>query len=716
MNIDGTGVDIHNYGRIVGTGDQRNGTIYSDATADEFSINNYRYGVVDAGDGNQGAGIALQLGSEVDADIYNSGLIQGRGQAAADTGLAGDGIRLFSGVEGESTFEGDITNHGRILSESGVGPTAGVRVANGVGFDGTITNGSHGVIAGVNNGLYFGTGEHDADVKNYGTISSDSRAVNIDGTGVVLHNYGRIVGTGDQRNGTIYSDATADDFNIYNYRHGVVDAGDGNQGAGIALQLGSEVEADIYNSGLIQGRGQADAASGLAGDGIRLFSGVEGESTFEGDITNHGRILSESGVGPTAGLRVANGVGFDGTITNGRHGVISGVNNGLYFGTGEHDADVYNYGLISSDSRAVNIDGSGVDFQNYGKVLGTGDQRNGTIYSDATAEDFSIVNYRYGLVDAGEGNRGAGISLQIGDVDGDVVEADVTNYGVIRGRGEQQGNNQDGDGIRVFSGVGEGSTVFQGDIVNRGTIDADDEGIEVNSGVDFIGDITNFGLIKSGDNGVLAAVNSVVTGDIVNHGRIVTVDDGVDLASGVSLTGDIRNSGVIKADSSGIEIGDVDAFDGRIVNDGTITGDVDGDGEGYAIEADDAEVDLHVVNNGTLNGDVVLGAGNDTFDGSNGQLNGELNGGGGDDDLTGGQNADTFVFEQGTDRDTVFEFQLNRDRLDVSDFGFGDVNEFLDNAEDVNGDAVITLNEEGTDQIVLVGIDVNQLDANEFVI
>ena len=194
---------------------------------------------------------------------------------------------------------------------------------------------NRGAIDGGINGVNFANGgESSGTLRNYGTVSSDSRAVNIGGDGIQVQNYGKILGTGDQRNGTIYSDATADNFSISNYRYGVIDAGEGNQGAGIALQLGSRTDADIYNSGLIQGRGQADATTGLAGDGIRLFSGVEGESTFRGDITNHGRILSESDVGPTAGVRVANGVGFDGTITNGSHGVISGVNNGLYFGTG----------------------------------------------------------------------------------------------------------------------------------------------------------------------------------------------------------------------------------------------------------------------------------------------------------------------------------------------------------------------------------------------
>ena len=247
-----------------------------------------------------------------------------------------------------------------------------------LGEDALIDN--DGLIVGGFNGVNFVNGGLSSGLlRNDGTISSDSRAVNIGGDGVRVENYGRIIGTDDQRNGTIYSDATANDYSISNRRDAVVDAGLGNDGAGIALQLGSLVDGSIDNTGTIRGRGQAEASSGLAGDGIRLFSGVEGPSTFEGNITNDGRILSDSEVGPVAGLRVANGVNFDGTITNGRRGEISGANNGLYFGTGEHDAVVVNHGLISSDSRAVNIDGSGVELNNFGDIIGTGDQRNGTV-------------------------------------------------------------------------------------------------------------------------------------------------------------------------------------------------------------------------------------------------------------------------------------------------------------------------------------------------
>ncbi|MCG8504237.1 MAG: hypothetical protein MI755_06500 [Sphingomonadales bacterium] len=803
VNIGGEGILVANHGRIVGTGDQRNGTIYSDATADEYAIINGRRGVIDAGLDNDGAGIALQLGEEVDAGILNSGTIRGRGQAPNQTpegtpnGLAGDGIRLFSGVDGSSTFDGNIVNNGRILSDSEQGPVAALRVANGVNFDGAIVNGRRGEISGANNGLYFGTGEHDARVKNFGLISSDSRAVNIDGSGVELNNFGRILGTGDQRNGTVYADGTANDYAINNGRRGVIDAGEGNDGAGIALQLGTAVDADIANFGTVQGRGQAPnltpegTPNGLAGDGIRLFSGVDGSSTFDGNIFNNGRLLSESEQGPIAGLRVANGVNFDGTIFNGRRGEISGANNGLYFGTGEHDARVKNFGLISSDSRAVNIDGSGVQLSNFGRILGTGDQRNGTIYADGTAEDYAIFNGRRGVIDAGEGNEGSGVSLQTGEVDGDIVEAELVNFGRISGRGQGEGN-QIGHGVRVFSGVTDGTTTFLGDITNHGritsdgagggadggegilvdtlirfegnilnsgTIDSADDGIEVNAesvfvgdivnrgrieseddaiflddGVSFTGNITNDHIIDAADEGIELDPNVVFTGDITNNGRIDAEDDGIIFEDSVTFTGDLVNNGSIRADLTGIAILNIDAFnDGSIINRGTITGDADGDGNGVAIDASAAQVDLTVLNTGSLNGDVLLGDGNDRFDGTDGRVDGEIfgdggqdtilggttadriDGGSGDDMLTGGAGTDTFVFAQGTGSDTVTDFSFADERLDVGAF-FADQASALAAARQDGDDTVIDLDVATGDQVRLLGVNVAELEADNFVV
>ena len=82
MNIDGTGLEVNNTGSILGTGDQRNGTVYADSTAQGFTLNNR--GTIDAGEGNEGAGFSAELSAGGnDFTINNSGELRGRGTAGA---------------------------------------------------------------------------------------------------------------------------------------------------------------------------------------------------------------------------------------------------------------------------------------------------------------------------------------------------------------------------------------------------------------------------------------------------------------------------------------------------------------------------------------------------------------------------------------------------------------------------------------------------------
>ncbi|ABW30032.1 beta strand repeat-containing protein [Acaryochloris marina] len=597
---DGDGIRVRNSGTILGTGNQRNGTLYVDGTVDDLKIDNTRRGVIDAGEGNLGDAISVQVGAAGDPSndnirIDNDGLLQGRGDGpevfngGRVTGNGSSGLRFFNGSgQPQATISGSVSNSGTITSEVNVGFLGGLVVEDGVAFQGRITNERRGLISGPRNGLYIGNAEHDLDIINQGRIESGSRAVNIDGTGVNLFNSGQIVGTGDQRNGTVYSDATADDYAIINGRRGVIDAGRGNQGAGVALQtgevLGDVVNVTFRNAGTIQGRGQAAATSGLAGDGLRIFSGVTGGgTTYQGDIINSGRILSESTQGPTAAIRFSNGLAYQGTLTNERHGLIAGAQNGLYFGDAAHDANVVNRGTIASDSRAVNIDGTGVNLTNSGRIIGSGNQRNGTVYSDATADNYSIVNERRGVIDAGRGNQGAGISLQTGEVDGDIVTASISNAGRIQGRGAGEGNLE-GDGIRVFAG----------------------------------------------------ADNTTLTSDIDNRGRILGSDDGIDIRTGTTLDGDINNRGIIFGRNNGVEISG--AVAGSINNDGLIAGEV------AAIDASNAEAAVTVNNRGALKGDVILSGFDDTFTSSS-RRGAVITGGLGNDSISGGTGRDTVRFD-----------------------------------------------------------------------
>ena len=569
---------------------------------------------------------------------------------------------------------------------------------------------NRGEISGDINAVYLGSSARDAEITNLasGVISSDSRAVNLDGEGATLNNFGDILGTGNQRNGTVYANATAEDFTINNFLTGVIDAGEGNDGAAISLQIGDVdgdvVQGEVTNRGTIVGRGESDG--NLLGDGIRIFSGVDGgTTTFQGTIFN-GRpsndVPAEIVADGASGIVVQEGVNFVGEIEN--RGEISGFN-GIFLNDGDHDVQINNQarGVITGSSRAVDIDGEGVTLNNRGDILGTGDQRNGTVYVDATAENFAINNFGNARIDAGEGNQGAGISLQIGDEVGDVVVASVTNDGVIQGRGDG-GANLSGDGIRVRSGTDEDTSTFQGDIVNRGDILASDEGIDVRSvnftgnivnrdlidatglgitvdgnvsfdgnienhgtiqsdsiGIElddlssFTGNIENYGTIQSGTLGIKLQGNDgaiVFTGSIINHDRIEADDGEGILVNDVAFSNDIVNNGTILAGDDGIELVNIEAFDGQIINRGTITGNAnDDDPFGDAINADglNEDVDLRVINTGVLNGDVLLGDGDDLLDSANGTVNGEVFGGFGEDRITTGAGSDTLDGGSGSD-------------------------------------------------------------------
>lgn len=589
VNIDGDGVVVSNFGTILGTGDQRNGTVYSNDTASNYTLINGRSGLIDAGVGNDGAGFSLSLlsgGASGVNTVINRGEIAGRGQAAPAGGTAGDGVRLEADdVDATGLFEGRIFNAGAITSESLVGPVGGFRAVNGLDFAGELVNARGGEISGANNGVYFGTGDHsEGEVVNFGLIASDSRAFNIDGDRLEIDNFGTILGTGNQRNGTVYADETAQDFVLNNLASGVIDAGEGLEGAGFSVELAEEATGGnafvIDNDGEIVGRGNVGAGAATAGDGLRfertrVDGALDGTTTglFDGVVTNSGDITSEGANGTVAGVRFVNGTSFQGVLFNEEGGSIDGVQNGIYFGNptpaggGDHSGGlVVNEGLVASDSRAFNLDGDGLAVVNDGDIVGTGDQRNGTFYGDATADDFTVLNLTDGVIDAGEGNDGSAFAFQTGDFDGDVVDGFVFNAGLAQGQGDSDEANGLGHGLRFNDGAA--NAAFDGIVLNTGTI------------------------AGSADN----------------------------------------------ADAAGVSIENI-SFSGVIANLGTISG------LETAIDASSAN-GVNIVNAGEIDGDVVLSGADDTFVvGAGSSIDGVVDGGAGD--------GDTLVFNDGTDADGV---------------------------------------------------------------
>ena len=345
-------------------------------------------------------------------------------------------------------------------------------------------------------------------------------------------------------------------------------------------------------------------------------------------------IDNEAGAEITADGTAIRVDGRQASISN--DGLIDGGRNGVDFSNGgESSGALFNFGTVSSDSRAVNIGGEGVNIYNVGQIVGTGDQRNGAIYSDGSANRYKIVNYGNATIDAGEDNLGAAISLQTGQDQGDVAKARIYNYGTIQGRGDAEDSSAlAGDGIRIFSGAEDGGTTFRGNIVNYGSIFSSQEAsgetaaIRIADGVGFDGRIIN------GSSGVIeGAANAIYFGSGAHDTRLI-------------------NYGIIRSGDDAIELDEVAAFTGSITNHGTITGESDGDETGLAIRADNVTVGVTIVNTGTINGDVLLGSGNDTFDGATGSLNGFIIGGDGDDRIWSGQ-LDDFVIGDVIQRESM---------------------------------------------------------------
>ena len=99
--------------------------------------------------------------------------------------------------------------------------------------------------------------------------------------------------------------------------------------------------------------------------------------------------------------------------------------------------------------------------------------------------------------------------------------------------------------------------------------------------------------------------------------------------------------------------------------------------------------------------DHLFGLGGDDF----------LNGGQGKDQLTGGEGADTFVFTKGSGKDTIMDFEVGVDMIQIAKGGFKGIKDADDVAKHAkelkNGDVEINLGK-GT-KIVLKGVDIDHV-------
>jgi Ca2+-binding RTX toxin-like protein len=93
-----------------------------------------------------------------------------------------------------------------------------------------------------------------------------------------------------------------------------------------------------------------------------------------------------------------------------------------------------------------------------------------------------------------------------------------------------------------------------------------------------------------------------------------------------------------------------------------------------------------------------------------------LEGGAGDDELRGNQGDDMFVFTHGSGIDTIRDFDPGNDFIDISDFGFVNFGAVVAAMSQAGNRTTIILDDVAGDEVVLVGIRINQLDAQDFVL
>jgi Ca2+-binding RTX toxin-like protein len=262
---------------------------------------------------------------------------------------------------------------------------------------------------------------------------------------------------------------------------------------------------------------------------------------------------------------------------------------------------------------------------------------------------------------------------------GEISNADSAGVYFYGGGNETVVNRAGGsiDGLEFGIFLSSGNQT----VVNRGLIIGQNH-----DGVNFHGaaavSLTNSGEIYGGD-----AVCFVSSGGLVdNSGQISGQWAGVYLVGGAGPVGTVtihnRDHGVIRGEINAISI---DAGNLSLINEGRITGDIYDDGLNLNQEI------IH--NHGLIAGSLLLGHGNDIYDGHGGRVLGSIQGGFGDDHLsggskvdrlfggkgndtlTGGRGADRFVFDQtldaSTNVDTISDFKPGQgDRIVLSEVAF----------------------------------------------
>ncbi len=681
-------------------------------------------------DGGEGTDFIFGLGGDdiIHANGGNDLVFAGHGD---DTVSGGDGVDVLHGNSGDDVIAGDKGDdfifggegNDRMVWNNGDGSDF---MDGGSGYDTTEVNGADGAgdefeVAAKGSNVEFqrvNLGPFKLDIKNTEELDVNG------GGGDDTFKVGDLEGT---------------DMQVVNF----------NGGKGNDILDGDEATRKIIADGgegddLLKGSSVADHLKGGKGDDVII--GNKGDDTMEGGEGDD-LMIWNNGDGSDF---MDGGEGYDTTQVNGADG--AGDNFEVAAGGSDVEFKRTNLGQFKLDiqnTETLEVNGqAGDDTFKVGDLEGTDLETvifNGGKGDDTLDGDEAT---RTIIADGGEGDdllKGSSVADHLKGGEGDDV--------IIGNKGDDTMEGGEGDDRMIWNN-GDGSDFMDGgagfDTVEVNGATAAGDNFEVAAGgsdVEF--KRTNLGLFQLDiQNTESLEVNggggddNLKVGDLSKTDlKTVTFDagDGDDFLDGSEATTRIEAFGG-KGDDVLIGGSAQDLLEGGkgddVLEGGAGNDELDGGAGDDVLEggrgndllkggAGDDQLEGGRGNdilkggrgddqlNGGRGNDVLEGgAGNDVLKGGRG--NDELNGGAGNDELEGGSGNDVFIFEQGTGDDTVLNFEVGRDELDLSDFGFESFQDVLDAAEDQGDDTVIDLG--NGDSVTLVGVSEADLSENDIAI
>lgn len=417
----------------------------------------------------------------------------------------------------------------------------------------------------------------------------------------------------------------------------------------------------------------------------------------------------------------------------------AGADTYLYDLNQRYYATVWDYGgndtiQISGSGKSVKVDLTPGSWSNVGTTItffGGGDswQDSNSLFitpdtiienavgadGDDTLQGNDAANNLKGNAGADKLYGGAGADILVSGAGADVADAGAGSDTLWAGAGDAGNDTMIGGAGNDIIGGGAGSDLLIGDNADDGPVM---QLLAVNGDADINGNDIIFG--GSGDDTILGGGwrdAAVSDNGQYDAGEAVTDGAGNDViwsGSGADLIIATAGNDVL---GGGIGMDTINAGGGNDLIYGGAAGGVNASDVIDAGAGNDlvfAGAGNDSVSGGAGNDELFTGAGNDTVDGGAGVDT--LWGGGGDDVFSGGDGADLFIFSSGHGHDTVTDFNVNDDILQLTDTAtdFVDAASVIAAATSVSGGVSIDLG--GGDSLTLDGISIADLSDVSFIL